>query len=253
MKILSIGNSFSTDAHKWLTAVAADVGVELTPYNLYIGRCPLDKHWNNYLSGAVDYDLQLCGESLRPAALPEVLAMEHWDVITLQQGSALSGLWDSYQPYLSDLHRVVKEQHPQARLFLHQTWSYEIDSPHEAFANYGRNQQQMDAAIANAYEKASAAISTPIIPVGAVIAQLRCTVPELDYAAGGLSLHRDGHHLSWLYGRYAAALVWCAVLTGCDIRAVRFVPEWEGQRADPELLQKINDAVWRAMQVLSAE
>ena len=248
MKILSIGNSFSTDAHKWLAEVAAQVGVEVTPYNLYIGRCPLDKHWNNYLSGAADYELQLCGETIRAASLPEALALEQWDVITMQQGSALSGLWHTFQPYLSDLYGAVNAQHPQAQYYLHQTWSYEIDSPHEAFVNYGRCQQQMSDAIADAYKKASAAIGVPVIPVGEVIRYLRGHVPELDYAKGGLSLNRDGHHLSWLYGRYAAALVWCAVLTGRDIRAVRFVPEHEGQKADSALLQKINEAVWQALQ-----
>ena len=247
MKILSIGNSFSTDAHKWLAEVAADVGVEIQPYNLYIGRCPLDKHWNNYCSGAADYEFQLRGETIRPISLPEALALETWDVITMQQGSALSGLWDTFQPYLTDLYNAVKQQHPQAQYYLHQTWSYEIDSPHEAFVNYDRSQQQMSDAIATAYEKASAAIGVPVIPVGEVVRYLRRHVPELDYQNGGLSLNRDGHHLSWLYGRYAAALVWCAVLTGRDIRAVRFVPEHEGQRADPALLQKINEAVWQAL------
>lgn len=37
MKILSIGNSFSQDAHKWLHKLAKVNGVEFEIANLYIG------------------------------------------------------------------------------------------------------------------------------------------------------------------------------------------------------------------------
>lgn len=248
MKILSIGNSFSTDAHKWLSQIAADGGVEIEAYNLYIGRCPLDKHWNNFCSGAADYELQLGGETIRPSSINAALAMEKWDVITIQQGSALSGLWDTYQPYLTDLYREVKALHPAARYYLHQTWSYEIDSPHEAFANYGCDQRKMYEMISAAYQKASEAIGAPFLPVGDAIQFLRENTREFDYKNGGLSLTRDGHHMSWLYGRYAAALVWYGVLTGKDVRGIGFVPEYEGQKADPSLLQVINEAVWQVLQ-----
>ena len=248
MKILSIGNSFSTDAHKWLAPVAADVGVEIEAHNLYIGRCPLEKHWNNFCTAAPDYELQIGGETVRPGSINEALTMESWDVITMQQGSALSGLWDTYQPYLGDLYREVRKLHPHARVYLHQTWSYEIDSPHEAFVNYNRDQKQMIRCITEAYQNASALIGEPVLPVGQTVQYLREHVRAFDYANGGLSLTRDGHHLSWLYGRYAAALVWCAVLTGKDIRQVQFIPEYDGQRADPVLLEAVRQGVWQALQ-----
>ena len=40
MNILSIGNSFSQDAQKWLHKLAAGNGVEMDTVNLYIGGCP---------------------------------------------------------------------------------------------------------------------------------------------------------------------------------------------------------------------
>ena len=47
MKILSIGNSFSQDAHKWLHKLAKQNGCDLSTCNLYIGGCPLDRHFRN--------------------------------------------------------------------------------------------------------------------------------------------------------------------------------------------------------------
>ncbi len=47
MKILCIGNSFSTDATTYLSRVAASAGITLETYNLYIGGCSLERHWNN--------------------------------------------------------------------------------------------------------------------------------------------------------------------------------------------------------------
>ena len=43
LKVLSIGNSFSQDAQKWLHQLAAENGVELQAVNLYIGGCTLNK------------------------------------------------------------------------------------------------------------------------------------------------------------------------------------------------------------------
>ena len=49
--------------------------------------------------------------------------------------------------------------------------------------------------------------------------------PAWDPARGGLSLHRDGYHLSFDYGRYAAALLWNAMLTGQNPEAASYAPD----------------------------
>ena len=67
-------------------------------------------------------------------------------------------------------------------------------------------------AIGEAYSKIKEDIGAEaIIPVGEVIELLRA-MPEFDVRQGGQSLHRDGHHLSLGYGRYAAAAVWYQAL-----------------------------------------
>ena len=62
-------------------------------------------------------------------------------------------------------------------------------------------------------------------------------VPEFDYKNGGISLCRDGFHLSLDYGRYIAAAVWLRVLSGKPVSAACF----EGFEA--EKTEKIVDAV----------
>jgi hypothetical protein len=59
MNILSIGNSFSTNAHKFLSQIAADDGEEIMLCNLFIGGCSLEQHWNNWREEKTVYDYEI--------------------------------------------------------------------------------------------------------------------------------------------------------------------------------------------------
>ncbi len=249
MRILSIGNSFSTDAQRWLAQVAAACGEYIFAANLFIGGCPLKKHWELYEEDLASYRLEINGESLRWSSLKNALfELGKWDVVTLQQVSGDSGRFETYEPYLSNLCRLVREAQPEARILIHKTWAYETDCTLEGFANYHNSQEEMYRALCTAYKKASELIDADLIPSGDVIQYLRKNVPEFDYVNGGLSLNRDGFHLSWLYGRYAVALVWLHCLTGCDVRNANFIPEEFGTRADESLLKTVREAVFVALQ-----
>lgn len=238
MKILSIGNSFSQDAHKWLHKLAKSNGVDFEIANLYIGGCSLETHWKNAKENNAHYDLEFNGgDSERKISIAEALELKKWDIITVQQVSSLSGVYETYEPYLSSLVSVVREAQPDAKLYFHQTWAYEIDSHHSGFANYNNNQTEMYHRIKDASEKAAKSIGAELIPTGTVIQALRETVPEFDYKNGGLSLCRDGFHLSWDYGRFAAAATWFHTITGKKMNASCF------EDFNPELLKKIIDAV----------
>ena len=238
MKILSIGNSFSQDAHKWLHKLAKSNGVKFEIANLYIGGCSLDTHWKNVKENNVHYDLEFNGgDSERKISIAEALELKKWDIITVQQVSSLSGMYETYEPYLSSLVSVVREAQPDAKLYFHQTWAYEIDANHGGFANYNNNQTEMYHLIKDTSEKAAKSIRAELIPTGTVIQALRETVPEFDYKNGGLSLCRDGFHLSWDYGRFAAAATWLHTITGKKINASYF------EDFNPELLKKIIYAV----------
>ena len=242
IKLLSIGNSFSTDAHKYLHNIAEQNGVSLECYNLFIGGCSLETHWQNYVENNEYYDLEINGnEATRKISINEALSMEKWDVITIQQASAYSGIYESYLPYLTDLVSVIREKSPIAKVYFHETWSYEIDSLHEGFLNYNSNQKEMYFCINESVKKAADLINAEIIPTGNVVQFVREKIPEFDYENGGLSLCRDGFHLSETYGRFLASAVWFKKLTGENIKKIDF--ENMDYNVLKELLKVVNDRV----------
>lgn len=210
MKILCIGNSFSQDS----TALLQLLTDKITARNLYIGGCSLDMHAANIENNAAKYELQENGEKMQNAlvSIKEALTSDKWDYITVQQVSGRSGVYESFYPYLGELLDYVRK-YSDAEIVLHETWSYEIGSGHPDFAIYNSDREQMAQAIKETYEKVSAKENLRIIRVGEAVWNLRAK-PSFDYENGGLSLTRDGFHLSLSYGRLLAASVWCKFFTG---------------------------------------
>ena len=142
-------------------------------------------------------------------------------------------MYESYEPYLSSLVSVVRKAQPQAKIYFHQTWAYETDSQHGGFANYNNNQIELYRCIEKTSKLAAESIRAELIPTGKLIQTLRETVAEFDYKNGGLSLCRDGFHLTLDYGRFAAAASWLRTITGIDVSATEF------EDFDTEMLKKI--------------
>lgn len=223
MKLLSIGNSFSTDAHHFLHILAEQNSVSIDTANLFIGGCSLKTHWQNVCEDNAYYDYELNGnEGQLKIGIRQALEVEKWDVVTLQQASADSGIYDSYQPFLALLAELVRDIRPEAKLYFHQTWSYENGSRHSGFLNYGRDSRKMFESIVSASAKAAESIGADLIATGTVIQHLRENEKVFDYQNGGISLCRDTFHLSETYGRYAAAATWLRTLTGEEFIAKEF-------------------------------
>ncbi len=238
MKLLSIGNSFSQDAQSWLHRIAVANGVELETTNLMIGGCSLYTHWQHVVEQDQAYYLEQNGTSAeRMISIDEALAMEDWDVITLQQVSSHSGRPQTFLPYLPNLYNYCREKFSNAQFYWHQTWAYEIDSDHGDFHYYNHDQQEMFRRIKDGSEVATKLLGIPMLPCGETVQKLRETVPAFDYKNGGLSLNRDGFHLSLDYGRYTAASVWFRVLTGKLPRTDAFA------ELDSALLEQINEVI----------
>ncbi len=238
MKILSIGNSFSTDAHRFLHSLAKLNGYDIQTANLFIGGCSLETHWLNVKENNAYYDYEINGnEAERKISIAEALEADKWDVVTLQQASTYSGMFETYEPYLTELAQTVKKAQPQAKLYFHRTWSYETGSQHPGFPNYGCDSDKMYDCIKKASTEAAEAIGAEIIPAGTVIQHLRENTKEFDLKNGGLSLCRDTFHLSEDYGRYAAAATWLHTLTGQKLTAKEF------EDMDFSLLKTITDTV----------
>ena len=129
MNILSIGNSFSQDAQRYLHRIARADKVELNTFNLYIGGCPLSLHYQNILSEERRYTLEMNGSSTGfYVSLKEALLNRDWDIVTIQQVSAQSPYYDTYQPYLDKLAEYIRLFVPKAKIVVHQTWAYEQGS-----------------------------------------------------------------------------------------------------------------------------
>ena len=142
---------------------------------------------------------------------------EKWSIISLQQASDLSGLYDTYFPYLPDLMEWIGER-SDAEIVFHQTWAYPANSTHDAFANYGTDQMTMYEAIVDAVSRATEACGIKtVIPVGTAVQNARTS-------RLGDTLNRDGLHLELTYGRFLAACVWFETLTGLDVRKNPYRP-----------------------------
>lgn len=245
LKILAIGNSFSEDATRYLHQMASAAGIDAKIVNLYIGGCPLERHWKNIETGEAAYVYQLNGIATeRKVSMDEILMEEDWDIITTQQASHDSGWINSYEPFLGLIVTHIKEKVPKAKLYLHETWAYELDSTHKNFMRYHRNQQEMYEGLHNCYMQMATKYELELIPSGSVIQKVR-TLPEFHVPSGGVSLCRDGFHMSFDYGRYLLACIWLKKLTGTSLKDISYIPESPVLKAVPgkELLGILCDSV----------
>lgn len=234
MDILSIGNSFSNDATRYLHQIARADGVVLNTFNLYIGGCSLERHYRNMLSGEREYVLQVNGSSTGfNVSLEEGLLNRKWDVVTMQQASGQSVDYDAYQPYLDELSEYVKMCQPKAKQVIHQTWAYEEGC--EKLLNLGYEKRaDMFEKLHAAYAKAAKDIDADmIIPSGELFQKL--------LEAGITDLHRDTFHATLGLGRYALALLWYKKLTGNSVINNSF-NDFDEEIA-PEVVAKIKEIV----------
>ena len=239
MKILAIGNSFSEDATRYLETVAQSAGEALFVRNLYIGGCSLETHAKNAASGDEAYAYEKDAEEIERISLPDALTREAWDAVTVQQVSGFSGVYDSYFPHLPTLLALIREKCPRTRIVFHRTWAYEREANIERFLlRYAGSEEVMHSAILAVTERIAKEYGLPVIPVGDAIHEAK-QLSAFDVRAGGLSLHRDGYHLSLDYGRYLAALVWLKFFTGATPDKVAFAPEG----TDPSLIARLKSLV----------
>lgn len=208
MEILSIGNSFSHDATRYLHRIARADGFKLNVTNLFIGGCSLERHYRNMLSGERAYKLQYNGEETGfPVSLEEALYNRKWDVVTIQQVSNDSFDLDSFHPYIFALTDMIREYAPKAKFILHETWFYEENSPRLLNSAGFPTEAAMLEKIRAAYVQIAAEVNADgIIHSGTLFGKLR--------EAGIQRLHRDAFHASYGVGRYALALLWYRSLTG---------------------------------------
>ena len=211
MDILSIGNSFSQDAQRYLHQIAESDGVTIQAFNLNIGGCSLSTHYRNMLSEERKYTLEMNGvDTGFKVSLKEALLNRDWDVVTLQQVSKAAPYYDTYHPYLEKLVETVRLFVPKAKVVLHQTWAYEQHSKMlNELLKYNDYKDMFHDVVASYKKAANDICADYIIPSGEVFDAL--------LENGIEKIHRDTFHASLGLGRYSLGLAWYKFLTGNDI------------------------------------
>lgn len=215
MKVLSIGNSFSEDAQRYLSRLAKHNGEELLTVNLMIGGCSLETHHNKMISGENSYMLEVNGEVTGIwVNFPQVVKNADWDVITLQQASHYSFDYNTYQPYANKIIEYVREYNPNAKILVHETWAYENGSDRLREVAKLDTAKEMTFKIQQSYTSLAKDISADgIIPSGTAMQK------AVDL---GLKAHRDTFHASLGAGRYLIALCWYKKIFDKDILSDTF-------------------------------
>ncbi len=226
IKILAIGNSFSTDATEYLWNILHDAGIqEVIVGNLYISGCSVDTHWENMSKNKTGYTFYYNNsgkwEKHTGHTALQAIQKEDWDYITVQQASPDSGKPQT----LGNLQNVLdyvntNKTNDNAKIYWHMTWAYQFSSSHTGFPYYGQSQMTMYDAIVSTYTETVSKYNliNGAIPAGTAIQNLRTSY--LDDA-----LNLDGYHMSYDTGRYTVALTWFSFFTGIDPRYINWVPE----------------------------
>ena len=273
VRILAIGNSFSLSLCRFFPTAAAAEGFPVEFCNLYIGGCPLDRHVENIRKAAEDpefdpYEVRWFHAD-RPASpikfksnIPQMLATQAWDFVTIQQASPKSWKPETYRPAADELIAEIHRLAPQAEIIVHQTWAYNARdarlNPGEK--SWGFDQAGMSARVEDAYSKLADAFGFRTIPCGAAVRLRRSALAEagrafdpasLDLLAPGEkpdlrgdpvgsfrwenndaaaraegstpTLGADTIHLNAL-GQYLQAVTWLAFFSGRDPRTFSFAP-----------------------------
>lgn len=239
LKLLSIGNSFSFDAHYFLKDICMVNDFDIDFYNLYIGGCSLETHWDNVKNNTQLYGWYINGKAAeQQISIHDAITLHEYNYITMQQVSTYSGVKETFFPYLTGLIEWVKTK-SLAKIFLHQTWAYEQDIKAERFGIYDFSTDKMHSEIDSTYKYISKITGFEIINSGQTIADLRkesVFVPNGDIKLTSA----DSFHLS-IYGRYAAALTWYKFLSNSDSLKACYYP----LDADKKAIDLINKVVFK--------
>ena len=258
-KILAIGHSYSNNAVQYISRIAKSMGKEVSATSLYQAGCPFERHVQFYNNDTLAYKFYVDAVNISGTGLntmKEVFKLHNYDYITIQQAPARATLFSTYwteeKPWLTELYAIIKKHQPQAKILIHQTWSFSHKSATEGtewWATTYENSREMFLLIKEAYEMAADKLGidkeTGIIPVGLAVQLAKDEYGYSDSYNIGYSklyppdssdenaakhcenraLYTDNiDHLNHR-GRYLASCVWLEKIFGYDCRNAAFVPE----------------------------
>ncbi len=235
MKILSIGNSFSRNAHTFLNEIAASAGCDLTLLNAYIGGCTFERHMihadafdknPNDPEGTPYPFTKGCNLSLR-----ECLKLKKWDIVTIQQASPSSFRPETYHPHADRLIATIRKYAKHTEIVVHETWAYRDD--HEFWGRHDFGTDIMYKQLRKTYQDFCAENNFRMIPAGDAFQKARLSKkwgkpvpPNLKKNTQAIrSLHDEDKFHASDSGCYLLGCVWLETLFGKDVRNVTFKPD----------------------------
>lgn len=256
VRLLTVGNSFSQNATRFLPDLAAAGGHRLIHRPIVVGGASLQLHAEKALKHDEDANDQ-AGLYSSGRSLKQELTSENWDFVTIQQASLKSHDVNTYRPYARQLSDYIRKHAPSAALLMHETWAYRRDDPRftrSPATGEPSTQEAMYRGLAGAYRTIAAELGARLIPVGDAFHQAD-TDPEWGYRPdtefdfrnaqppalpdqthslhtgwrwakqkdGKIALGMDGHHAN-AAGEYLGACVFYEVLFGESVVGNSFVP-----------------------------
>ena len=257
VRLLTVGNSFSRNATRFLGDLAKGAGHVLVHHQLVVGGASLAVQWEKVERHEKDSQDKR-GVYSTGLSLKQELQADTWDFVTIQQASILSHNIVTYRPYAATLRDYIKQYAPQAELLVHETWAYRRDDPRFSTASPApgepATQEAMYRGIANTYRTIATELGARLIPVGDAFHRAD-TDPKWGYQVdttfdfklarppalpgqthslhigwrwvkqkdGQLKLSIDGHHAS-AAGEYLGACVFYEVLFGETVVGNPFIP-----------------------------
>lgn len=256
MKILTIGNSFTESLKAYFPQVCESAGVELEIDYANHGGCQLSRHWEYIENEERDPVYRMYRNHTK--TMGEILRETEWDVVTIQQSSPNSWIWDTYQPYGENIRNYINQHAPQAEVVIQQTWSYRADDPRISPGGiWNIDQNEMYSKLTENYKRLAEELGgLRIIPTGKAVQLARQKQqdnfvpydPELltqlkwpdlprqanslvgriwwhkNQTTGKLEIARDTIHLNQR-GQYLQACVWFAFFFKLPTSSITFVPD----------------------------
>lgn len=246
IKVLCIGNSFSEDTVSYAAEIAVSLGfADVLFANLYIGGCPIHKHYDNMKNDLPAYKYgknRGDGWEYTPEfKIRDAIRDEKWDWISIQHGSSYGGRYtekDSYA-HLAELVSMVREcADPDTKIAFNMTWVSEPSYDHPETIAFERDQNRL-------FETVCIVTKQVVLPIHGI--DRVCPTGTAVQNARGTALNgrmsRDGYHMSHDVGRYIAGLVFVRSLTGVSVENTAWRPEGVTD-ADIELVMtSVNRAI----------
>jgi len=214
LKILTIGNSFANNACSFLPQITESVPgyrIEITKAN--IGGCSFEKHAtlikeceNN--PALKPYSKNYC--------LKELLQMDNYDFVTIQQVSSSSFRSETFQPYADILIKFIRKHSPHSTIIIHQTWAYNPNC--KRLKNWSITRKEMHTGLVKNYNTLAKEYDLDILPVGEAFYNTYKKNKTIN-------LWKEDMYHANENGCYLAGCVWFGRLFGISPKQIEFVPE----------------------------